>query len=81
MNDSNDRTRLRLIEMVCGAWRGRSRAGEVLSHPAWHDLNDQDRLDAFDETIIQRQLESAIDPQGLSVTARLVLQRLQQRDA
>ncbi|MCA9309795.1 MAG: hypothetical protein KDA21_01215 [Phycisphaerales bacterium] len=72
-----ERSRQRLIEQVCSPMRRRSRAGVVLSHPAWHDLSDADRIAAYDATVIQRQIEAALDRSGLSSTARAVLRRIE----
>ncbi|MEQ1501008.1 MAG: hypothetical protein ABMB14_02205 [Myxococcota bacterium] len=64
------------IEQVAGAWRERSGRGEVRSHPAWHDLDDAGRQAAFDRAVVQRRLEAAANPHGLSATARSVLTRI-----
>lgn len=65
-----------LIEQVVSAWRPRDADGGVRAHPAWHDLDPADRVEAFDETLRQRALEAALDPQGLSTTAHAVLRRI-----
>ncbi len=65
-----------LIEAAAGAWRGRSPHGEVRSHPAWHDLDADGRVEAHDRAATSRALEAALDPQGLSSTARAVLARI-----
>ncbi len=65
-----------LLEQVVSAHRRRRPDGSIQSHPAWHDLDAGGRRAAFDETVRQRQLEAAIDPQGLSTTARAVLERI-----
>ena len=68
-------TREALIEQVVGAFRERVR-GEIRPEPAFYDLDDADRQAAFDATLEARQLEAALDPQGLSSTAHAVLARL-----
>ncbi len=65
-----------LLEQVTSAHRRRRSDGSVQSHPAWHDLDDAGRRDAFEQTLLQRQLEAAMDPEGLSTTARALLHRL-----
>ena len=46
------------------------------SHPAWHDLGAEARREAFEATVRLRKMEAAIDPEGLSTTARVVLERI-----
>jgi hypothetical protein len=48
----------------------------VRSHPAWHDLDAEGRVEAHDRAATSRALESALDPEGLSSTARAVLARI-----
>ena len=64
-----------LIEQVAGAYRPPGR-GELRYHPAWHDLDDAGRARAFDRALESRELEAALDPEGLSTTARAVLARI-----
>ena len=64
-----------LIEQVAGAYRPISR-DELRYHPAWHDLDDAGRVEAFERARRLRTLEAALDPQGLSTTARAVLARI-----
>ena len=73
------REELDLVEEAVGAWRPRDREGGVRGHPAWHDLNRAGRQRVFDETLRQRALESALDPDGLSSTGRAVLDRILRR--
>jgi len=71
----NDRERL--IEEAASAWRPRDpRDGRARPHPAWLDLDPADRVAAFDEAARARRLEAALDPAGLSTTARAVLARI-----
>lgn len=65
-----------LIERVVSPWRERSPSGEIKSAPAWHDLADGDRERAFRESTAARQIEAAMDPRGLSSTARAVIARI-----
>ena len=65
-----------LFEQALGAARARHADGSLASSPAWHDLPDQAREELFDVTSAWRQLEAALDPEGLSTTGRAVLARL-----
>jgi hypothetical protein len=70
----NDREEL--VEQAAGAFRARDPRGGVASHPAWHDLDAAGREQAFDVAAHLRKLEAAMDPEGLSTTARAVLARI-----
>jgi hypothetical protein len=65
-----------LLEAATTAFRGRDPGGPLRFHPAWYDLDDAGRVAAFDATVRARRLEAAIDPAGLSTTARAVLAAL-----
>ena len=67
-----------LIEQVAGAWRERRETGVIVSHPAWHDLDASGRLEAYELACLQRKLEAALDPEGLSTTAYAVLARIRE---
>jgi hypothetical protein len=64
-----------LIEEVAGAYRPRS-TDELRYHPAWHDLDATGRTRAYERARALRPLEAALDPDGLSTTARAVLARI-----
>ncbi len=64
-----------LIEQCTSAHRQRIR-GEIRPSEAWHDLHPADREAAFDATVLSRDLEAALDPDGLSATAHAVLARI-----
>ena len=64
-----------LIEQVAGAHRPEP-IDELRYHPAWHDLDAAARVRAFDRARALRTAEAALDPDGLSTTARAVLARL-----
>jgi hypothetical protein len=64
-----------LIEQVASAYRPLPR-DELRYHPRWHDLDAAGRARAFDRARALRQLEAALDPDGLSTTARAVLARI-----
>ena len=65
-----------LIEQVVAAWRPEDLDGGVRAHPAWHDLDDDGRVEAAKRTAQARRMEAALDPDGLSTTARLVLAKI-----
>ena len=65
-----------LVEAAATAFRAEDASGALRSHPAWHDLDDRGRREAFDVAAELRLLESALDPEGLSSTARAVLARI-----
>ena len=65
-----------LIEAAASAWRARGRRGGVAFHPAWWDLDETGRRAAYEAARQSRTLEAALDPAGLSTTARAVLARL-----
>ncbi len=65
-----------LVEQCAGAFRDRDPHGRVISHPAWHDLDDAGRIEAFELARGLRALEAALDPEGLSTTAKAVLGRI-----
>lgn len=65
-----------LLEQVVSAHRSRRADGSIVSHPAWHDLNDDGRREAFEQALLQRKLEAAMSRDGLSTTARALLARI-----
>jgi hypothetical protein len=65
-----------LVTAATSAWRRRDRDGRIGPHPAWADLDQAGRREAFAETVWMRALEAALDPRGLSTTAREVLARI-----
>lgn len=64
-----------LIEEAAGAYRP-VRQGQVGACAAWHDLDEEGRTKAYELAVELRQLEAALDPEGLSTTAQAVLQRI-----
>ena len=64
-----------LVEEVAGATRPRPR-DELRYHAAWHDLDAAGRQRAYELARALRKVEAALDPQGLSTTARAVLARI-----
>jgi hypothetical protein len=67
-----------LIEQVASAYRPVPR-DELRYHPRWHDLGAAGRARAFARARALRELEAALDPDGLSTTARAVLARIESR--
>lgn len=65
-----------LIEALSGAHRARTPLGEIRPHPAFFDLDEAGREEAFAVARRLRRLEAALDPEGLSTTARAVLSRI-----
>ncbi|APR82106.1 Hypothetical protein A7982_07455 [Minicystis rosea] len=65
-----------LIEQTASAFRDRDPHGRVLSHPAFHDLDDAGRAEAFETAARLRRMEAALDQEGLSTTAKAVLARI-----
>jgi hypothetical protein len=61
-----------LIEEAVSAWRPRTPDGTTLAHPAWADLDAAGREEAFEEALVMRVLEAALDPDGYSTTVRAV---------
>jgi hypothetical protein len=64
-----------LIEALSSAYRERDAFGRIQPAPAWWDLSPEDREEAFECQLVSRNLERVVDPDGLSSTARAVLQR------
>lgn len=65
-----------LIEQLASAHRERNASGEVRFAPAFYDLSEDARAQAFQVTVTARTLEAALDPEGLSSTAHAVLARI-----
>ena len=68
-----------LIEQAAAAWRPTTLDDGVGWHPAWHDLDEDGRRAAFERATAMRRLEAALDPDGLSTTAKAVLSRISGR--
>jgi hypothetical protein len=66
-----------LIEEATTAWRPHGgRETGTRPHPAWADLDAAGRVAVYELTRELRRLEAALDPEGLSTTARAVLARV-----
>jgi hypothetical protein len=69
--------RRELIEEATTAWRPQGGPATGLRpHPAWADLDPPGRIEVYGLTRELRRLEAALDPAGLSTTAKVVLARL-----
>ncbi|HEU4534889.1 MAG TPA: hypothetical protein VFS00_12255 [Polyangiaceae bacterium] len=64
-----------LIEAVAGAYRPPGPRA-VRAHPNWYDLDEAGRRAAFERASALRRLEAALDPEGLSTTARAILRKV-----
>lgn len=62
-----------LIEALAGAHRQVDADGRIVPAPAFFDLDAAGRKEAHARALQARALESALDPEGLSSTARRVL--------
>ena len=68
------------VEAAASAYRARDAlTGALRAHPAWHDLDEAGRREAFDLATELRALEAASDPEGLSASARAVLSRIRRK--
>jgi hypothetical protein len=72
----NGQERAMLVEEVTTAWRPRTPDGRILEHPAWADLDPAGRQAGFEEALVMRVLEAALDPDGYSTTVRAVRQAI-----
>ena len=65
-----------VISAVTTAHRDRDADGRITPSSAWMDLDDDERVEAFEATAQIRRLEAALDNRNLSTTARAVLGRI-----
>jgi hypothetical protein len=64
------------LERAASAYREQRPDGSIADSPDWHDLDATDRLSLPARTTALRTLEAALDPAGLSTTARAILARI-----
>ena len=76
MTPPDKRNRDALFEEVLSAYRPRTPRGGVRPSSAFFDLEAEDRLVAFDETLWLRTIEAAVDDDGQSTTVKTVLRVL-----
>ena len=77
MTDPRDREAL--VEAAASAWRPRRPNGAIGQHPAWSDLDEVGRMEAYELARVARKLEAALDPDGMSSTARGVMAKIRKR--
>jgi hypothetical protein len=65
-----------LQEAAITAWRSRDASGAILPHPAWADLDEAGRREAYEAILLSRAIEASVDPDGLSTTAHTILARI-----
>ena len=53
-----------LIEAMVSAHRERGRDG-LRFHPAFHDLSEDARMRAHEQTLLARRIEAGLDPEGM----------------
>jgi len=68
-----------LIERVVSAYRERDPFDSLKAEPAFYDLDEAGRREAYELGRKTRSLEALLDGAGLSSTARAVLARLTRR--
>lgn len=71
-----DEERRLLVEQAAAAWRPTAIDGSIRAHPAWHDLDEAGRREAFELATTTRTIEAALDEGGLSTTAKAVLAKI-----
>jgi hypothetical protein len=79
MSTTTPGERARLLELVVSAHRDRDPRGNVRSSPAFFDLDEAGRREAFDETMRSRAMEAALDAEGQSTTVKSVLRAVRGR--
>jgi hypothetical protein len=65
-----------VVSALIGTLGERDPFGAVRGHPAFYDLDEEGREEAFQAARELRAMEAALDPEGLSTTARAVLARI-----
>ena len=68
-----------LIERVVSAHRALDPLERLKSEPAFHDLDEAGRREAYELALTTRRLEAALDATGLSSTGWAVLKRITPR--
>lgn len=71
-----EKERAALVEAAASPHRARAPDGRVVASSAWHDLDEAGRREVYEAARAWRRIEAALDPDGLSGTARAVLDRL-----
>jgi hypothetical protein len=71
-----ERDREMLVEEAASAWRPRTPDGQTLAHPAWADLDAAGRRESFEDALVMRVLEAALDADGYSTAVRSLAARI-----
>ena len=71
---AHDRRLEQLLEAATSAFRRPDREGRIAPSPHWADLSPAQRHELFERVLESRALEAAMDDDGLSSTARTVLE-------
>jgi hypothetical protein len=66
----------KLVSAASSAHRGRDAEGRLIPDASWMDLDEDGRREAFEATLKLRRVEAALDAEGLSSTAKSVLQKI-----
>ena len=72
----SDRETQALIEAAVTPYRERDTDGRIVPSPAWWDLPPEALDELFVEQLLARDIERAVDPEGLSGTGKAVLGRI-----
>lgn len=72
----NEREKDVLVESCITAFRERDSEGRLMPPAAWWDLPPEALDELYERQALARGLERALDPEGLSATARAVLARI-----
>jgi hypothetical protein len=65
-----------MVEAVLTPYRSRDPEGRPVPPPAWWDLSPDALEEVHRKAVTIRRLEQALDPRGLSGTARAVMARI-----
>jgi hypothetical protein len=72
----SERERDVLVESCVTAFRERDAEGRLMPPAAWWDLPPEALDELYAQQLLAREFERALDPRGLSATARAVLARI-----
>lgn len=65
-----------LVAAAAGAYRESRATGEIVWSPAFFDLDESGRREAYEESLRERRLEASASSDGRTGTARAVLARI-----
>jgi hypothetical protein len=72
----SERERDVLVESCVTAFRERDPEGRLVPPATWWDLSPEALDELYERQVLAREIERALDPQGLSGTARAALERI-----